>query len=459
MGSVLIILLSWFILSPTNGQWIKNVIDNNLNQPTSFCTDDIDGDGDEDIVAAIYGQKDIILYENKGGDPVSWTKHIIDNNLGGVGVYLTDLDGDEKMDVVVAGHASDQVKWYRNMRGYPISWTPNVIDYSLGGAEFVYVADIDKDDDLDVIATGALADHVVWYENDGTSTSWTKHIIDNNLDGAGVCIVKDIDGDDTLDVAVNAIFAGDVVWYKNTNKGQKWTKYTIDDNLPGTSEIDIADIDNDNDPDLVASGTDDNDVVLYENKGGDPVSWTKHIIDGNLYGAFAVKFADMDKDNDLDVVATGRYAQEVAWYENNGGSPDSWSKSTIGTGLSTAWEVTVSDVDGDDTLDVIVNQFIANGSIVWYNKVLTPPNDIKAAEDRGKYLKLYPNPSDGLITIELNNPRDAELEIYDLLGKMVLRKNMQSNLETIDISMYPKGVYLVKINQKETLKVQKIMLK
>lgn len=32
--------------------------------------------------------------------------------------------------------------------------------------------------------------------------------------------------------------------------------------------------------------------------------WTKHVIDGNLDGAFGLYVADMDGDTDLDVIAS-----------------------------------------------------------------------------------------------------------------------------------------------------------
>ena len=44
-------------------------------------------------------------------------------------------------------------------------WTKHYIDEDLDGATDVYVADIDDNNDLDIVATAGTTDDVVWYEN------------------------------------------------------------------------------------------------------------------------------------------------------------------------------------------------------------------------------------------------------------------------------------------------------
>jgi hypothetical protein len=359
---VLNILFLLFCQLQINAQWSKQIIEDNLNRPTSFFPGDIDGDGDNDIAAAIFGQRQVVWYEY---DNSEWNKHLVDNNLGAVGLFIIDLDKDGKNDIVAAGFASNAVKWYKNSGETPVGWTGNVIDNSLSGSEWVYVADIDGDDDLDVVATGSTGDCVVWYENDGSCTNWTKHFVDQNLNGAVVCQVIDIDGDENPDIVANGMQDGVLAWYKNGSSGKDWTKNTID-NLPGISEFDVADIDNDNDFDIVASGADQNNVVLFENMGGETVNWTKYIIDGNLGGVFAVEFADLDSDTIPDVVATGNRSNQVVWYKNNGGSPDTWSKTIIDPAFPDAWDLITINTEGKGFPDIIVNQFVENGSIAWY---------------------------------------------------------------------------------------------
>lgn len=448
--SLLIIFYCIFIHT-TEGQWVRDTIDFNLDHATSFKSADLDNDGDEDLIAALYGQKDIVWYEN---DNLSWNKHMIDENLGAVGIFYTDLDGDEKSDVIVAGHASNQVKWYKNMGGDPIEWKRSVIDYNLGGAEFVCVADLDSDGDNDVVATGVTSDMVVWYENDGTAAEWTKHIIETNLDGAVKCMIEDIDSDGSPDVVVNGMYAGILLWYKNSDSGQTWTKSIIENTLPGTSSFDIADLDNDNDPDIVVTATTANDVIYYENIAGDQVSWNKHIIDDNLVGAFCALFSDMDNDGDLDAVATAKDAQDVVWYINDGNSPDSWTKFTIDSELPMAWDLLATDLNGDNYPDLIVNQFIPNGSIVYYiNQGVGSWN--KLIWDN-KFI-LYPNPASHIINIQGIDQKAFNLEIYSVSGQRILKKHSDGYRTEIDISGIGKGMYFITIRSGNQVWTEKII--
>ncbi len=73
-------------------------------------------------------------------------------------------------------------------------------------------------------------------------------------------------------------------------------------------------------------------------------------------------------------------------------------------------------------------------------------------------ISIYPNPSEGIITIDIQNPIDASLEIYNINGSMIYSKLLQSYQERIDISAYPAGLYFFKVRQQGELKVEKVIL-
>ena len=85
------------------------------------------------------------------------------------------------------------------------------------GATDVEVADVDGDGDLDVLATIANDNEVVWYENNGTQ-SFTAHTISSTADSARAIATGDLNGDGRLDVVAttNVIGgSGELLWYEN----------------------------------------------------------------------------------------------------------------------------------------------------------------------------------------------------------------------------------------------------
>ena len=66
-------------------------------------------------------------------------------------------------------------------------------------------------------------------------------------------------------------------------------------------------------------------------------------------------------------------------------------------------------------------------------------------------IKVYPNPTSGLIEISLNDPleSDYKIEVFDL-NHIILTIEKQKNEKTtqIDLSNYPSGIYFIKISSK-----------
>jgi len=454
-----------FAFSTAFGQWPPmHAIDSYLNGAAIVDVHDINGDGDLDVAATGYRADDVVWYKNEGGTPINWTKYTIDGNLDiAVGVDIADIDGDDTLDVVAAGMGADRVVWYENRGGMPILWDPHTIDANLDGAAIVYVADIDGDSSLDVVATGLNADAVVWYENSGgTPINWTKNLIDTNLDGAQELEIVDLDGDMDPDIVAAGSIANVIVWYENPT----WTKDTIDANLLRAWEVRAADIDGDNDPDLVATGRDADVVVWYRNNGGSPITWTKYIIDGNLNGAVVVDIADIDLDSDLDVFATGFDADSVVWYENVGGTPINWIRRTIDANLNGAAHIFAVDIDDDNDPDAVVTGQEAN-KVVWYeNTFHTGIELLPGIAPTGYVLSQnYPNPFNPKTVIEFSIPKSefVTLKVYNILGEEVATLVSQRLAAgqykyDWDASTLASGVYLYRLQAGDYAETRKMVL-
>ena len=72
-------------------------------------------------------------------------------------------------------------------------------------------------------------------------------------------------------------------------------------------------------------------------------------------------------------------------------------------------------------------------------------------------LKAFPNPVNDQLTIQNNHKFDA-IELFDYLGKMILKKNCDDFQTQIDMNGYSNGMYFIKVyteNNFQTLKVIK----
>ncbi|MCB9645997.1 MAG: VCBS repeat-containing protein [Deltaproteobacteria bacterium] len=168
--------------------------------------DDMDGDGDLDIAAVGLFQRDVglespgevVWYENPGDLRGVWLTHRVlvpvyqeDQDAYAGGLYGArtirsgDLDGDGDVDLVVGALESvarrfallppdaictelpalgNGVYWFSNL-GDGRFEGPFAVDPALAGVSQVVVADMDADDRLDVVATAATSQQVVWYRN------------------------------------------------------------------------------------------------------------------------------------------------------------------------------------------------------------------------------------------------------------------------------------------------------
>jgi hypothetical protein len=72
-------------------------------------------------------------------------------------------------------------------------------------------------------------------------------------------------------------------------------------------------------------------------------------------------------------------------------------------------------------------------------------------------LKVYPNPSNGQITVETGSRSSSDLIVVDALGETLLRKTSRAAAEDLDLSNLPKGIYFLRIENEEGSRTVKIV--
>ena len=324
--------------------------------PFDVRTGDIDLDGDLDVFTANYGGR-VAWYENDGGDPPGpWAEHIIDSPDGAVSAFAIRVDGDADIDFFSAAFNLDEIAWHRN-DGNAQTWTKVPITFNCRNCSDVWAADLDADGDNDAISISGFDGKVDWYEN--TGGSWVVRPIAVAI-AEGV-EAADLDQDGDLDVVAG------LSWYESDGGSPPTFQERSLPALPTqlANRTAVLDVDRDGDPDILTAGAQGDRIDWFENNGALPPRWTPHVVSTTADAATSVYAADLDGDADVDVLASSGGDDTIAWYENDGGSPPSWTEHAISTTAFGARSVFAADLEKDGDMDVVsASQWDAR--VVWH---------------------------------------------------------------------------------------------
>ena len=245
---------------------------------------DFDGDGDLDVVVAVFGFRKVggILYlENETTDwtEPEFTPYALDGRVGASHVPIADLDGDGCPDFValISQHFETIVAF--------LNWGPGTFEkrtifeaeHPNWGCATIELVDLDRDGDLDVVLAHG----------------------------------------DTLDDYVPKPYHG-VAWLEN--RGDYPFVYHQLAQFPGAYCARTGDLDNDGDLDIVAGAflpfldpSDRNrarwDSLLWLEQVA-PGQFRRHALERGTYFHAALSLEDFDKDGDLDI-AVGNFVEPV----------------------------------------------------------------------------------------------------------------------------------------------------
>ncbi|HNL08528.1 MAG TPA: VCBS repeat-containing protein, partial [Chitinophagales bacterium] len=297
---------------------------------------DVDADNKKDVI--ILDDNGIVWYKNEGNGNFSDGTQIVDFAQYSK-MFPNDIDQDGDIDLVGANSFDGNVDYYANdgSGNFSDAQTIFVVDNEPPLSfepEFVHInmTDFDNDGDDDVVYHQITNGILTWRPNNGNGNFSEEFPIDTISSWLNIpIIIIDFDNNGSKDII--AILSSEGLTYVYTNDGSgNFTEVQLNNSnllsINADAKILTIDINNDGREDIVMSNLGDN-LLWFENQGNGNFGSAQIIENGNLGAtSFDLIAADIDNDGDADLVSLGSLYtddavfpfQTISWHENNDGS-------------------------------------------------------------------------------------------------------------------------------------------
>ncbi|MEM7308333.1 MAG: VCBS repeat-containing protein [Planctomycetota bacterium] len=349
----------------------KQLVAGQAQGAAAVAAADLDGDGDADVLSSSASGVGLVWHRNDGGGGFTAAGDVAADAPGARAVAAFDLDGDGDRDALFASApgGAGELAWSENLDGLGTFGPKQAVSAHADDATGCFAADLDGDLDLDLLASWGEANRVAWYENaDGLGSFGPETVVVDSLAAdARSVFAADLNGDGRGDVLYAAQDDNIVAWAPNVGPGAAFgTPRRIAPAADAPRAVAVADLDGDGDLDALSASTDDDKVQWYENVGGDGEVWDLAVLTNAADGASAVVPCDLDGDGDQDAVAGSELDDTIEWFENLDGAGAFGPGQTISLTADKLSDLAAADVDGDGDCDLLFAAPGGAGVVAWH---------------------------------------------------------------------------------------------
>lgn len=318
------------------------------------------------LAASAQGSAPLSFSEEAVARGISFVTHPLTQLQFGSGSGLLDLDGDDDLDIILTGANGGGIKVYEN------DGTGNFTDRTVGSNILPIVtsglscADYDNDGDADIFIGGWLTPSKL-YRNDGnfvfTDVSVAAGINVNSASSASAWGDYNLDGHlDLYATARTGAFSNSSLnsFFHNNGDGT-FTEMAgalgIDAELDPTLVPAFFDYDRDGDDDLYL-GTDRGNIGswsnrLYRNDGGTFTEITDEANARAYIDCMTITIADLNNDSFFDVYMTDVTRNQLIVNDGTGVFVDMTDAAGVASGI-VGWGSAFADFDNDTFADLYV---------------------------------------------------------------------------------------------------------
>jgi len=338
---------------------LENLSGTSNSDTKSLRLKDINGDNLLDIIFHESNTKKLLTYLNQGNNTFGSEVVVADNFVNLNSIFVDDINIDQYPDILTTSRDDNQVSWFKNLDGLGnYSNEKRVTTYAYF-INHVDAGDLDGDGDLDIVSSSHGDSKLAWYNNTNGlgDFSQPQKIISNDIPAPREAFIVDMNGDGFNDVLCFSYlddFPEDeykIMWLQNDGNGNFIQENIVDTFVEQILRLQYADIDNDNDIDII-SAENDSVLKLYKNNGDGTFAPSITFSEAGFYYPLSLQVGDVDNDGDIDVLASYNN-NEIVWYENLDGQGDLTSKNVITPQMGYPSSIYLADINGDSFRDLV----------------------------------------------------------------------------------------------------------
>ena len=107
-----------------------------------------------------------------------------------------------------------------------------------------------------------------------------------------------------------------------------------------------------------------------------------------------------------------------------------------------------------------------DGSVGWYTisdipmlrMNFDPSTAVSVSEVKQNIFNVYPNPTSGVFSLELNDNKSYDITIFNSLGQKVYNNVVNSTSMLIDLEKLESGVYTIELQNSDIVYTERIII-